>query len=58
MQAEQLVTNTDERVAITVDSLMVRARYLSGIPGESAPAPVNTTFSYYLRALTHRFPAN
>jgi VWFA-related protein len=33
MQTEQLGTDTDERVAVTVDSLMVLSRYLSGIPG-------------------------
>lgn len=33
MQTEQLGTDADQRVAITVDSLMVLSRYLSGIPG-------------------------
>ena len=33
MQAEQQGTDTDERVGITIDSLMQLARYLSGIPG-------------------------
>ena len=33
MQAEQEVTDTDARVAITVDALKQLARYLSGIPG-------------------------
>ena len=33
MQAEQLGTDTDRRVGITMDSLMLLGRYLSGIPG-------------------------
>jgi len=33
MQAEEVGTNSDERVAITVDSLMLLSRYLSGFPG-------------------------
>jgi len=32
MQAEQQGTDTDERAGVTVDSLMLLARYLSGIP--------------------------
>ena len=33
MQSEQQVTDTDARVAITIDALTQLARYLSGIPG-------------------------
>lgn len=33
MQAEEVGTNSDEQVAITLDSLMLLARYLSGFPG-------------------------
>ncbi len=33
LQAEQQGTDTDQRVAITLDSMMMLSRYLAGIPG-------------------------
>jgi len=53
MQDEQQVTDTDARVGITTDAMMLLARYLSGIPGRknvvwlsgSFPMSVLATFN-------------
>jgi len=53
LQAEQQGTDTDQRVAITMDSLMMLSRYLTGIPGRknivwlsgSFPISLPSTFS-------------
>ncbi len=52
MQAEQVGTDTDERVAITTDSLMVLARYLAGIPGRKNLLWLSSAFPVSIAAPT------
>lgn len=52
MQAEQQVTDTDDRVAITIDSLMVLSRYLSSIPGRKNVVWLSSAFPVAIAAPT------
>ena len=50
MQAEQQVTDTDERAGITLDSMMLLARYLSGMPGRKNVVWLSGSFPISLTA--------
>jgi|GEM_PF-341543 len=53
MQAEQQVTDTTARSAITLDSMMLLARYLSGIPGRKNLVWLSGSFPISLTATTN-----
>jgi VWFA-related protein len=52
-QAEQQVTDTNDRSAITLDSMMLLARYLSGIPGRKNVVWLSGSFPISITATTN-----
>ena len=52
-QAEQQVTDTNERSAITLDSMMLLARYLSGIPGRKNVVWLSGSFPISIAAASN-----
>jgi VWFA-related protein len=52
-QAVEQVTDTDERSAITLDSMMLLARYLSGIPGRKSIVWLSGSFPISITATTN-----
>jgi VWFA-related protein len=53
MQAEQQVTDTDERAGITLESMMLLSRYLSGIPGRKNVVWLSGSFPISISATTN-----
>lgn len=53
MQAQEEVTDTDERAGITLDSMMELARYLSGIPGRKNVVWLSGSFPIAISAVAN-----
>jgi len=53
MQAEQQVTDTGERAGITLDAMMILARYLSAIPGRKNLVWLSGSFPISITATTN-----
>jgi VWFA-related protein len=53
MQAEQQVTDTDERASITLESMMLLSRYLAGIPGRKNVVWLSGSFPMSISATTN-----
>jgi VWFA-related protein len=53
MQAQEEVTDTDERASITLDSMMELARYLSGIPGRKNIVWLSGSFPIAISAIAN-----
>ncbi len=53
MQAEQQVTDTEERASITLDAIMLLSRYLSAIPGRKNLVWLSGSFPISISATTN-----